>query len=211
MGTVMTHLTLTSLIITIAKEIHSFSSSFIRPCLHLQDAECHLADSTLASCRFQHSRQDWAEWWKAKKKWTSVVGVFLRAVIFVCGRATVISRGQVCVFSHRFGSFNSHCLSLGGVKERWRERLLGADGSRQRVQGLLSDREPLSSAYLKFSLCLITNHSPDSTRAKRREAEPPQPSSLPTPPLFCFSLSSSPSLPSHPTRGGVLAFKKANL
>lgn len=130
---------------------------------------------------------------------------------FAHGRSTVISRGQVCVSSLSFGSLNSLYLNLEGVKERWRESLLGADGSRQRVQGLLSDREPLSSAYLKFSLCLITNHSPDSTRAKGRKAGPLQPSSLLIP---CFSLSRlclSPSLSSHATRGGVLAFKKANL
>lgn len=106
---------------------------------------------------------------------------------FALGQSTVINRGQVSVSSLSFGSFNSFYLNLEEVKERWRESLLGADGSRQKVQGLLSDREPLSSAYLKFSLCLITNRSPDSTRAKRRKAGPPQPSSLLIPSPLSFS------------------------
>lgn len=46
--------------------------------------------------------------------------------------------------------------------------LIAAD----RVQGLLSDRQPLYSAYLKFSLCLITNHSPDSTQAWGEKLDP---------------------------------------
>lgn len=42
--------------------------------------------------------------------------------------------------------------------------LLGADGSRQTEEEKEGGRggEHLSPAYLKFSLCLITNHSPDS-------------------------------------------------
>ena len=106
---------------------------------------------------------------------------------FALGQSTVISTGQVCVFSPSFGSFKSFYLSVVGVKARWRQSLQGADGSRQKAQGLLSDREPLSSAYLKFSLCLITNHSPDSTQAKRRKAGPPQPSSLLIPAPLSFS------------------------
>lgn len=120
---------------------------------------------------------------------------FLRAREFALGQSTVISAGQVCVFSLSCGSFNSFYLNLVGVKARWRQSLLGADGSRQKAQGLLSDREPLSSAYLNFSLCLITNHSPDSTQAKRRKAGPPQPSSLLIPaPLSFSSLPLSPAM-----------------
>lgn len=94
---------------------------------------------------------------------------------------------MVCVFSLSSASFNSLYFNLNGMKERWRlptckRGWQGADG---KYRGWLSEREPPSSANLEFSLCLITNHHPDSARAKDEKSWTP-PSAI----LICtlFSL-----------------------
>lgn len=80
------------------------------------------------------------------------------------------------------------------------------------------EKEHLSPAYLKFSLRLITNHSSDSAgELRERRARPPSAILIYTPSLLCLLLilpttTTAPSSPSFPaTRGGALAFKKANL
>lgn len=129
---------------------------------------------------------------------------------FTAGQIKAISAWQVCVLSLSFASFNSLYLNLEGVKERWREQTCEA-ADREQYRGGLSEREPPSSANLEFSLRLITNHHPDSARAKDEKSWTPlsHPHSYPLLPLSL--LCRSPPLSSHATRGGKLAFKKANL
>lgn len=72
--------------------------------------------------------------------------------------------------------------------------LLGADESRQTEEekgggGRGKEKEHLSPAYLKFSLCLITNHSPDSAgELSERRARPPSAILIYTPSLLCLLL-----------------------
>ena len=175
--------------------------------------ECRMSpDFTLAPSLFQPSRRDWGWAMKGEEeviKWSQCF--FLRAVIrHVVGAPSSWEAGSV--FSPSAMVLLRVYLNLERVKERWRERLPGAYGTTHREYRGYCRTMSLSPLLISHSLS-VWSRIIALTQLKQRgeKPNPLQPSSLLITPSSLSLLCLSPSLSNHPTRGGMLAFKKANL